>query len=142
MNNLDDVDKVSVLFVCRNNSIRSQMAEAILNSLYHETHIAFSGGKEPTNINDKTVHVLKEIGIDISNKKSKNIEIFENINFNHVITVCDDDVCPYFLNADHYINKSFKDHNDSLKSEGLDSFRELRNEIENWIIEIVENGII
>jgi len=39
MNTLKNIDKVNVLFVCRNNSIRSQMAEAILNSLYHETYI-------------------------------------------------------------------------------------------------------
>lgn len=140
MNNLNDY-KVNVLFVCRNNSIRSQMAEAILNSLYSETHIAFSGETETTNINEKTVQALKEIEIDISNKKSKNIEIFKNMKFNHVITVCDDENCPYFPNADNYINKSFKDPNSS-KSENLDSFREVRDEIKNWIIEIFENGVI
>jgi len=142
MDNLNDIDKVSVLFVCRNNSIRSQMAEAILNSLYNEKYIAFSGGTKPTSINKKTVQVLKEIGIDISNKKSKNLEVFRNMKFNHVITVCDDGECPYFSNADNYINKSFKDPKNSSKSENLDSFREVRDEIKNWIVEIVENGVI
>jgi len=142
MDNLNDADKVAVLFVCRNNSIRSQIAEAILDSLYNKTYIAFSGGTEPTNINENVIKVLKEIGIDISNKKSKNIEIFENMKFNHVITVCDDDNCPYFPNAENYINKSFKDPKNSSKSENLDSFREVRDEIKNWIIEIVENGVI
>ncbi|MCL2687048.1 MAG: arsenate reductase ArsC [Methanobrevibacter sp.] len=140
--NLNDVNKVNVLFICKNNSIRSQMAEAILNSLYNETYIAFSGGINPTNINENTVHVLKEIRIDISNKSSKNLEIFENMKFNHVITVCDDDKCPYFLNTENYINKSFKDPKSSSKSDNLDSFREVRDEIKNWIIEIVENGTI
>lgn len=145
MNILKDTGKVTVLFVCRNNSIRSQMAEAILNSLYQKTHLSFSGGTEPKTIHENTIAVLKEIDIDISNKKSKNIEIFKNMKFSYVITVCDDDKCPYFPNAASYINKSFEDPNNSLKSDYLDyldSFREVRDEIKDWIIEIIENGVI
>jgi arsenate reductase len=118
------------------------MAEAILNSLYHETYLSFSGGTEPKAINENTIKVLKEIGIDISNEKSKSIEVFKNMKFNHVITVCEDDNCPYFPDADNYINKSFKDPENSPKSEHLDSFRKVRDEIKNWINEIVENGVI
>jgi len=141
MNILDNT-KVSVLFVCRNNSIRSQMAESILNSLYPEIYMAFSGGTDPTNISENTIIVLKEIEIDISNKKSKNIEIFKNIEFDHVITVCEDDKCPYFPNANNYIHKTFKDPKNSNELNCLDSFREVRDEINNWIIEIVETGMI
>ncbi|MDR2967261.1 MAG: arsenate reductase ArsC [Methanobacteriaceae archaeon] len=142
MNTLKKGDKVTVLFVCKNNSIRSQMAEAILNSFYSETHTSFSGGLEPKNINKNTIKVLKEIKINISSKKPKNIEIFKNTEFDHVITVCEDEKCPYFLNGKNYIYKKFKDPEYSPKSEHLNSFREIRDEIKNWIIRIVEEGVI
>jgi len=142
MDTLRYSEKVSVLFVCRNNSIRSQMAETILNSLFNKTHISFSGGTEPKNINKNTIKVLKEIGMDISNKESKNIDNFKNMKFDYVITVCEDDKCPYFPDADNYIHKSFKDPKNSSKAEYLDSFREVRDEIKGWIIEIIEKGVI
>jgi protein-tyrosine-phosphatase len=85
------------------------MLEAIFNSLYYETHISFSGGTEPKIIYENIIRVLEEININISSEKSKNIEIFKNMRFNHVITVCKDDKCPYFTNIDNYISKSFKD---------------------------------
>jgi arsenate reductase len=129
MNALEDIAKVIVLFVCRNNSIRSQMAEVMVNSMYNKTHISFSGGTEPTIINENTVKVLKEINIDILNEKSKNIEIFKNMKFDHLITVCEDDKCPYFPNANNYINKSFKDPKNFHNSEYLNSFRKVRDEI-------------
>jgi len=139
---LKEIDKVTVLFLCRNNSIRSQMAEAIVNSYYSKSHSAFSGGTEPTNVNLYTIKVLKEINIDISNAKSKNIEIFKNMKFNHVIRVCEDDRCPYFPNADNHIYQTFNDPKNSSKQENLDSFRQVRDDIKNWIIEMVENGVI
>ena len=141
MNILDNT-KVSVLFVCRNNSIRSQMAESILNSLYSEIYMAFSGGTDPTNISENTIKVLKEMEIDISNKKSKSIELFKNIEFDHVITVCEDDKCPYFPNANNYIHKTFKDPKNSNESDNINSFRKVRDEIKRWIIEIIENEVI
>jgi arsenate reductase len=118
------------------------MAEAILNSLYCKTHVSFSGGTEPTNIHETTFKVLKEIGIDISKKKSKNMEVFNDMKFDHVIMVCEDDKCPYFPNADNYINKTFHDPKNSSKSEHLNSFREVRDEIKRWIIKIVDSGVI
>lgn len=142
MNSLNDTDKIAVLFICRNNSVRSQMAEAILNSVCYKTHIAFSGGTDHKNIHENTIKVLKEIKIDISNKKSKNVEIYKNMTFDHVITLCDDDKCPYFPSTTNYINKKFKDPQDSLEEYYLDSFREVRDEIKKWIIEIVKKGII
>lgn len=136
MNSLDN--RIKILFVCRNNSIRSQMAEAILNSLYFKTHISFSGGTEPTFIHENTIKVLNEIGIDISNKKSKNVNVFKNMKFDYVITVCEDDSCVYFPNFNNHIHKTFKDPNKSSKTKNTDSFREVRDEIRKWIIEQVE----
>lgn len=131
-----------ILFVCRNNSIRSQMAEAITNSLYSKTHISFSGGTKPTPINENTIKVLNEIGIDISNKESKDVNIFKNMIFDYIVTVCDDKNCVYLQNSKNYINKTFKDPNISSKTNSLDSFREVRDEIKEWIIKQVEMGII
>lgn len=118
------------------------MAEAITNSLYSKTHISFSGGTKPTPINENTIKVLNEIGIDISNKESKDVNIFKNMIFDYIVTVCDDKNCVYLQNSKNYINKTFKDPNISSKTNSLDSFREVRDEIKEWIIKQVEMGII
>ena len=62
---------MKVLFVCVQNSARSQMAEAFLNSLGNEKFAAESAGLEPGNLNPVVVEVMKEDGIDISKNKTK-----------------------------------------------------------------------
>lgn len=90
-----------VLFICRNNSARSQMAEAYLNSLGNGAFEAHSAGLEPTKVQPLVVDVMKEEGIDLSDKTTRSVfDLFKNgALFEYVITVCDADVdaaCPVF----------------------------------------------
>ncbi len=136
--------KDCILFICKNNSSRSQMAEAILNSLYEDKYSAFSGGLEPTQVNKYAIKVLKEINIDITKNYSKNLDIFKNKEFKYVITLCEDGKCPYFSNGETYIHKTFKDPSKIKDDEKeiFNAFRNSRNEIKKWIIDIIENDVI
>jgi len=129
--------KQKVLFICTNNSTRSQIAEGFLNKLFKNNYKAFSAGTQPTSLNPYAVEVMKEVGIDISKNRLKNIEEFKTHKFDFVITVCDNakEACPFFPGK-KVIHKSFKD---PAKYEGsveeiIVNFRKIRDEIKNWII--------
>ena len=65
-----------VLFLCTHNSARSQMAEALVNHFWKDRFQAYSAGTEPGVVNPYAVKVMKEIGIDISDARSKNVNEF------------------------------------------------------------------
>jgi len=65
------MSRTRVLFVCGQNSARSQMAEALLNHLAGDRYEAHSAGIEPAPINPLAVAVMAERGIDISGKRTK-----------------------------------------------------------------------
>lgn len=68
------VVRKNILFVCVENSCRSQMAEAIVNNLYWEKFIAYSAGSKPSGVvNPLAIEVMEEIGIDISKQKPKTL---------------------------------------------------------------------
>jgi arsenate reductase len=131
--------KKSILFICTHNSARSQIAEGIMKAIYGGFFEVFSAGTEPSTVNPYAVKVLKEIGIDISNNRSKTIEELEKKEFDYVVTLCDSakENCPVFTNAGKRIHKSFKDPSDFKGSEDeiLLGFRLIRDEIRNWIEE-------
>lgn len=78
-----------ILFLCRGNSARSQMAEAIVNAQYKEIFIAFSAGISPADqLNPYAIATMKNIGIDISGCVPKSIDVFANEEFDFIITLC------------------------------------------------------
>jgi len=113
------------------------MAEGILKSLYGEKYEVFSAGIKPKGINPFAIKVMKEIGIDISNQRSKSIEEFMGEEFDIVVTVCDSakENCPFFPYAKKYIHKNFKDPTQFKGDEEgiLSEFRKVRDEIKEWI---------
>ena len=137
--------KTKVLFVCVHNSARSQMAEAFLNLLAGDKFEAESAGLEPGILNPIVVDAMKEIGIDISTNKTKDVFEFYKIGkmFKYVITVCDETAaerCPIFPGVTERIHWSFPDPS-ALKGsyeEKLEGTRKIRNQIEekikNWVI--------
>jgi arsenate reductase len=132
------MDKKKVLFLCTNNSCRSQIAEGLLNSILGTKYIAFSAGLSPKKVNPYAIEVMKEIGIDLSKQYSKSIEVFKDDNFDYVVTVCDNakEACPFFPGK-KVIHKSFED---PAKFNGnivdtLETFRKTRDEIKAWIVD-------
>jgi arsenate reductase (thioredoxin) len=129
--------KKKVLFICKHNSARSQMAEGLLNSLYGEYYDVYSAGSNPSILNPYAVKVLEEVGIDISGYYSKSLKKFEGFEFDFVVTVCGggDDVCPFFPGGKKYFHESFLDPSnvDGTDIEKTDAFRKIRDEIKGWI---------
>ena len=83
-----------VLFVCIENSCRSQLAEAISNNLFSNHIIAYSAGSNPsTEINPKAIESLHDIGI-IHTGQNKSINDFLDSKFDYVIGMGCGDKCP------------------------------------------------
>lgn len=81
--------KKKILFLCTGNSTRSQMAEAIVNSRYGDKFIAYSAGINPASrINPYAVKAMNLMGIDISDKYPKSMDVFSNEEFDFIITLC------------------------------------------------------
>jgi len=130
--------KQTVLFLCTHNSARSQMAEGLLNTLFKSKYQAFSAGIIPKQVNPYAIEVMKELGIDISDNRSKSIEEFRDITFDFVVTVCDNakETCPFFPGK-KILHKGFEDpanFNGEIK-ETLSVFRKVRDKIKQWIVE-------
>jgi arsenate reductase len=103
--------KRKVLFLCRGNSCRSQMAEAIINDRMGNHWLAISGGTKPAGyIHPKAIQVLREIGIEHCGR-SKHTDEFRDEELDLVVTVCDSaaEECPIWLVKGHRIHHSFPD---------------------------------
>ncbi len=129
--------KQKILFVCTYNSARSQMAEGLLNHLYGNKYVAFSAGIQPTQVNPYAIKVMQEIGIDISYHRSKSVQEFINQDIDYVVTVCDsaNETCPFFPGYKQRMHQSFQNPSSYTGSEEeiLNSFRQVRDEIKQWI---------
>lgn len=135
--------KKKVLFVCIHNSARSQMAEAWLNHVCGDYFEAESAGLEPGTLNPLAVEVMKEVGIDISHKKTQGVLdlLKKGAFFDYTIAVCDEasaDKCPFFPGAIQRLHWSFPDPSQvkGTKEEKLVQIRPIRDgikkKIESW----------
>lgn len=138
--------EIKVLFVCVHNSARSQMAEAFLNKLGEGKFIAESAGLEPGVLNPIVIDAMKEIGIDISQNKTKSVFDFykQGKLFNFVITVCDEssgERCPIFPGIVEKLHWSFEDPSSFTGSyeEKLAKVRIVRDKIKAKVEEFVKN---
>ncbi|MBF0521744.1 MAG: arsenate reductase ArsC [Candidatus Omnitrophica bacterium] len=91
-----------ILFVCVENSCRSQMAEGLANALGKNILEAFSAGSKPSGkVNPLAIEAMKEIGIDISQSTSKGFNDLPKIKFDYAITLGCKDHCPFIPAANH-----------------------------------------
>lgn len=128
---------VRVLFLCTGNSARSQMAEGFLRSMGGEDFAVHSAGTHPSQVQPLAIKAMGEIGIDISARRSKDLQEFLGQEFDYIITVCDKarDNCPTFPGDIERIHWSFEDpvHAEGDEEARLAVFRRIRNEIRNRI---------
>jgi len=101
----------TVLFLCTGNAARSQMAEGLVNAHFRDEWRAVSAGVEPKYLDPKAVQAMAEIGIDISTHHSKSVTEFVGLNFDLVVTLCDDAAarCPVWPGAARKIHLPFDD---------------------------------
>ena len=139
--------KSNVLFICVHNSARSQMAEAWLNKICGESFAAHSAGLEPGKLNPLAVEAMREIGIDISTKKTQAVfDVFKSGRlFAYVITVCDEasaEKCPIFPGPTKRLHWSFPDPSQvrGTGEEKLAQVRAIRDairaKIEDWCAQV------
>ncbi len=133
-----------VLILCTGNSCRSQMAEGYLRHFALNTEI-YSAGVETHGVNPKAIAIMQEDGIDISQHTSNLISEYDSINFDYVITVCDNakERCPYFPTTAKLFHENFPD---PAKATGNDTevktaFRETRNLIKAYCQQFVEKQL-
>jgi len=124
-----------ILFVCVENAGRSQMAEGFFNKSAPEGYRALSAGTKPVSqINPVVIDVMKEVGIDISNQKSK--EIIEDMMRNSFKTVnmgcMDKESCPTLF-LPNVIDWNLEDP----KDKPIEKVREIRDEVEQRVKELV-----
>jgi arsenate reductase len=128
-----------VLFVCTNNSARSQMAEGLLRHLHGDRYEVESAGTEPTEVNPLAIRAMAERGVDISSQRSKSLNELRGREFDLVVTVCDraKEACPFFPGGGERVHQSFPDPAAAAGSEEerLCAFRDVRDAIEAWIEE-------
>ncbi|MBN2548516.1 MAG: arsenate reductase ArsC [Anaerolineales bacterium] len=130
--------KHKILFLCTGNSCRSQMAEAIVNAQLGERWQAASAGTRPAGfVHPKALAALAEIGIEHSGR-SKLVDEFKGMDFDLVITVCDSaaEECPLWLGKGKRLHHSFPD---PAKSDDMDDFRKVRDDISREIIALLED---
>lgn len=141
---MHEIEKIKVLFVCIHNSARSQMAEAFLKLYGKGKFEVDSAGIEPGKLNPIVVEAMLELGIDISNNKTKDVNDFikRGSTFNYVITVCDEtsaERCPIFPGKSQRLHWGFRDPSgiQGSKDEKLKETRIIRDEInksvEEWV---------
>ena len=136
----------NILVLCTGNSCRSQIAQGFLASMTAGKTIIYSAGVETHGVNPKAIATMKEIGIDISTHTSNNITEYVGIDFDYVITVCDNakERCPYFPTKAVKLHYNFPD---PAKAIGTDDeineqFRAVRSLIKDYCEQFVnEYGI-
>lgn len=136
-----------VLFICRHNSGRSQMAEAYLRKFAQgRLHVESAGFDPADKVHPLVIAVMKEEGIDLTEKKPRKVfDLYRQGRlFDHVITVCDDSEgeCPVFPGITRRWSHPFPDPAavTGTPREQLARVREIRDMIKNWLLDPPAEG--
>jgi len=132
-----------VLVLCTGNSCRSQIAHGFLNYYTNDSVKIFSAGIEKHGVNMNAIKCMKEIGIDISTHTSNKIEEYLDIDFDFIITVCDNanETCPIFPSNSVKIHKNFKDPSKMNNGVCNTGFIEVRDEIKDFIFQFIKSEL-
>ncbi len=134
-----------VLVLCTGNSCRSQIAHGYLQKFAGDKAQIFSAGVETHGVNPKAIATMLEDGIDISTHTSNNVLEYQGIEFDYVITVCDNakERCPYFPSRAEKIHYNFPD---PAKATGTEEeikkeFERVRKLIKNYCEEFIKANL-
>jgi protein-tyrosine-phosphatase len=122
-----------LLFVCVENSNRSQMAEAFARIHGGDKVDASSAGSRPSGkINPKAIAAMKELGYDLSTHQSKSLDEIPGVTFDAVITMGCGDACPW-------VPAKLREDWDLPDPKNMDEeeFREIRNDIERRVLQLM-----
>ncbi|MBD2774858.1 arsenate reductase, glutathione/glutaredoxin type [Iningainema tapete] len=124
-----------VMFVCKKNSRRSQMAEGFARTLGEGKIAVDSSGLESSHVDPTTVQVMSEIGIDISNQNSKPLSNFNSENYDAVISLCG---CGVNLPEQWVLREVFEDWQlDDPEGQDIETFRRVRDEVKERVAKLI-----
>ncbi len=136
---------MNILVLCTGNSCRSQMAEGYLKHFAPDNVKIYSAGVETHGVNPRAIAIMKEDGIDISNHTSNNLDEYLDIQFEYILTVCDNakERCPFFPGKAERLHYNFFDPS---KVEGTEeeihvAFTKTRNQIKEYCKDFIETKI-
>ena len=137
--------KKNILLLCTGNSCRSQMAEGYFRYFAGNVAEVYSAGIETHGVNPRAIESMREDGIDISAHTSNHIDEYRDIDFDFVITVCDNAKkrCPFFPTT---AKKFHQDFADPAKATGTEkeikeAFRQVRQQIKAWCKKFVADNL-
>ena len=132
----------NILVLCTGNSCRSQIAHGFLAAMTAGKANVYSAGVETHGVNPKAITTMKEIGIDIAHHTSNNITEYFGVDFDYVITVCDNakERCPYFPTKAVKLHYNFPDPAKAIGTEDEinEQFRSVRGLIKEYTKKFVE----
>lgn len=122
-----------ILVLCTGNSCRSQIAEGYLRHFANGKAEIYSAGVETHGVNPRAILTMQEDGIDISGHTSNNIDEYRSVNFDYVITVCDNakERCPFFPSSAIKFHHNFPDPAKAIgtEQEMMRAFQLVRDQI-------------
>ena len=132
-------EKIKVLILCTGNSARSQMAEGLVRHDAGDRFEVYSAGTIASFVRPQAIEAMREVGIDISEHRSKSVDEFLGQEFDYVITVCDNanENCPIFPGNTKRIHWSF---DDPAKSGDIEVFRGVRDEIRSKLRGFIDSA--
>lgn len=134
-----------ILVLCTGNSCRSQIAEGYLRYFANGRAEVYSAGVETHGVNPRAIATMKEDGIDISGHTSNNMEEYREMDFDFVITVCDNarERCPYFPSSAQKFHYNFPDPAKATGTEEeiMAQFRAVRAMIKTYSKDFIEQNL-
>ena len=135
----------NILVLCTGNSCRSQIAHGYLEHFTNPNKVkVYSAGVETHGVNPLAISTMKADGIDISDHTSNNISEYMDVDFDYVITVCDNakERCPYFPTKAQQFHHNFPDPAKAVgtEEEVMKQFKEVRDMIKEYCKEFVEKN--
>ena len=135
------MDRERVLFVCGENSARSQMAEAFFNHIAERWRAESAGTNPASEVKPLAVKAMAEAGVDISGHTSKTVSDLAGKDFDIVVTVCGHahETCPVFPGRAKVVHHGFDDppklaKGAATEEEALVHYRRVRDEIKQYIV--------
>ncbi|GFE67562.1 arsenate reductase, glutathione/glutaredoxin type [Chroococcus sp. FPU101] len=125
----------SIMYVCKKNSRRSQMAEGFTKVLGKDKVKVTSSGLASSEVDPITIQVMLEIGIDIREQTSKSLSDFNPDDYDAVISLCG---CGVNLSQEWLLQEVFEDWQlDDPEAESIDTFRRVRDQIKERVVKLI-----
>lgn len=139
------MDTKKILVLCTGNSCRSQIAEGYLKHFAGDKAEVYSAGVETHGVNPRAVATMLEDDVDISGHTSNAVNEYQSIDFDYVITVCDNakERCPFFPGKAKKFHYNFPDPANATGTEDeiKEQFRQVRGQIKDYCRQFVADNL-